>query len=165
MSFEPIVTEYTILTEEEHVQTGLYVYRNRLLRTKLFSLLGLGLFIAGFAIPNQIVLFTGLVLVFIWPMDYLYIKEHIQRYLKNPANEIVHSPTRAIIADDKIEFESQSGVSSVVPWSSIHKVEKLGENYLLYLTQNSPIVMVPRAQSSESWIKFGQLIESKFGKV
>lgn len=164
MSFEPIVTGYTTLTEEEQVRIGLHIHRNRLRRTMCFALLGLVLVVAGFAVPHQILLLVGLVLVFIWPAEHLYIKEYIKRYLKNPANDQLRSPTRVTISEDKIEFESQSGMTSTVPWTSIRKAELFEGNYLLYVAQNSPAVIVSRGQSPQDWDRFGQLVKSQVAK-
>ncbi|MBC8065311.1 MAG: YcxB family protein [Chlorobia bacterium] len=152
---KPIETAYVFLTEDEYVANSMWAYRRRVQRMLLLSIFGIVAFIAGFLIPHETVVIAGLCIAGIGFADPLYVKGLLQKRHRDPKNTLMQMPMRAVI------FESQSGVSSTIPWTTFIDIEEYGGNILLYIAKESPIVMLRRAQSAEAWSLFSALVETK----
>lgn len=165
MAFQTITTDYVALSLEEHTQVILHVYRHRLRRMMIFSVIGFVAMVVGGIYGHEAIFFLGLVAAFIWPADYLYIKGYVKRQLEHPNNEVHRDPTRAIISEELLTLESRAGVKSAVPWSSFKKIEKFGDCYLLYFNQLTPVILVPRAQSAGDWQRFSAFVDGKVAQL
>lgn len=165
MAFETITTDYVALSLEEHTRVILHIYRTRLRRMMVVSVIGVAALVWGAIYAKEAIFFLGLVAVFLWPADYLYIKGYVKRQLEHPKNEVHRDPTRAIISEELLSLESRAGVKSEVPWSSFNKIEKFGDCYLLYFNQLTPVILVPRAQSAGDWQRFSAFVDGKVAQL
>jgi hypothetical protein len=159
--FKPIVTEYVTISEEEFTKFSMHAYRDLFKLYKWILIGGVPIFIAGFIIPNFYVVWAGLFFMGMGLGVPLYMKEWLKKSYKDPKNVWVRSPSRAVISDDTIEFESENGSKSSTPWSNFVKIEELGGAYMLYVARYMPVVMFPRAQSEQDWKGFVALVEQK----
>ena len=158
---EPIVTDYVNLTEEEFIRFSLHAHRKRVGRMKLIGTLGCVLFLAGMVLAVQLVVFTGLVLAGTGFGDVVYLRSWFKKRYLDPKNLNLRSPTRAVIDDVQVSFESQSGTRSSIPWANFIDIEEFDGNILLYIAKETPAVMLPRAQSEGDWARFKALSETK----
>lgn len=151
-----IVTEYVTWTFAEHMAIVHYLHRLWFL---LFGLIAFaGVFVFMLAEPPFKPIGGALVVMGIG--NYLYIRWHYRRLWNDPKAKLTRDPTRARITKDKLIFESQGGTKSEVPWTSLRGIEKNKDDYYLFVTRVSAIIMLKRAQSPEDWIRFSALADS-----
>ncbi len=160
-----ITTELVSPTEDEYAELGMHVRVADRRFSNLYPLVGIAIMVIGFIRPSALWTEVGFAILLVGAWYWLYLRWFFRRTYRDPRYAILRTPTRAFVTAEQLSFEATDGVSSVIPWSQITKVERYKGDYLLYLAPVAAIRMFRRAQTAEDWEQFTEWAEKRSAEI
>jgi hypothetical protein len=156
-----ITTEFVRIDDEERMKFIRHIFRRR--RRFWLIVAGVGVVVAlvGWGISEMFMFATGTGLAFAGVADLWWLDYYLRRMLRDPQNKVLQQRSRGIYTAEKVTIESEDGTVGSFPWPSFVKIEKLGEDYLLYVARNNAILIFRRNHTEEQWAQFTQWAEAR----
>lgn len=92
-------------------------------------------------------------------------KVQVPRYLNSRQQRAAYARRRAIIDEEGLEWELESGAKSKIEWSQIVKGKEILPGFVLYIAEAQFFLLPKRAfRSDADWERFKVLAEEKLAK-
>lgn len=148
-----ITTQTVTVTVGELMAAVLHHHRKRLWFDRCLVMVGLIPLTISILDPEKRGLIPAALIPLVGLLDYLYILVLYRKIFSDPANKLL-VPASATFDDLSLTIENDAGVVQTLPWHVFTKVERVGENYMLYHNRLQFILMLRRAQTAEDWSAF-----------
>jgi hypothetical protein len=154
-----IATEFVRVEDEERMRFIRHIFRDRRKLWLIIAALGGVVAVTGWMTQEMIVFSIGCGGVFAGLADVYFVEHWARKMLRDPQNKLIQQRSRGIYTAEKVTIEGEDGSVATYPWASFVKIEKLGEDYLLYMVKQNALIIFRRNQTEEQWAMFSEWAE------
>ncbi len=154
-----ITTDFMRVEDEERMRFIRHLFRDRRKLWFIIAAIGGLVAVTGLLVGQMLVFVVGIGFAFAGLADVYYVEHWARKMLKDPQNKLIHQRSRGIYTPEKVTIEAEDGSVQTFPWTSFVKIEKLGEDYLLYIVRQNALIIFRRNQSEEEWAQFSEWAE------